>query len=804
MIARVYVNTGNLNIDKPFDYAVPQRLEGKVCAGVRVRVPFGAGNRPREAIITELSDKSDFDNLKQLSSVTDAFPVLTKSAIELCFYMRENCFCTFYEAARLMLPPGSNARFEEWISIKNPDSAALTPAQKKVVRLIEELGGTAESEQIKAALGRGALLTVRTLVKNGIAEKSYRDKRAAAEKTRSVVSYCGSYDIYTAAQSIRRAAPAQAAVLDFLAENTQAPVSELCRNLKVSRKSVDDLALKGLVKIRTVAVPRNPQDGKERTADTPPALTNEQQSAVQAVQGEGVYLLHGVTGSGKTEVFMRLVQSCISRGKQAIVLVPEISLTPQMTQRFYARFGSDIAVVHSALSMGERFDEWGRIKRGEAKLIIGARSGIFSPCDKLGLIIIDEEHEQTYKSERTPRYHTRDIARFIAKRAHIPLVLASATPSVESYTRAKSGEYTLIEMKKRFNDNALPSVMLADMRKELREGNKTVLSRALAAEIRENLQNKEQTILFLNRRGYSTFVSCRDCGFVFMCPSCSVALTYHKGDALLNCHWCGHSEKAPSECPVCKSKRIKDFGRGTQKAQEQIQAIFPTAKIVRMDADTTSGKCGHEKLLEKFSDEGGDILLGTQMVTKGLDFENVTLVGVLAADAALNVDDFRAQERTFDLITQVCGRAGRGQKPGRAVIQTYSPENKTLLMAARQDYAAFYDEEIMFRKEFCYPPFCDIVSITISSSDESEASLCAENTARELRVALRSFNVKLYGPTKAPMYKVDKRYRRKILIKAESICDSLLVELRVIIHSKYGKIKSDLSVSADINPISVT
>ncbi|MBQ8808132.1 MAG: primosomal protein N', partial [Clostridia bacterium] len=434
----------------------------------------------------------------------------------------------------------------------------------------------------------------------------------------------------------------------------------------------------------------------------------------------------------------------------------------------------------------------------------GARSAIFAPCDNVGAIIIDEEHEQSYKSESSPRYHARDIASFLAKKHNCPLVLGSATPSVESYYKAKCGKYTLIELNERFNKKPLPEVFISDMRTELREGNKTVLSRLLANEIRTNIDSGEQTILFLNRRGYSTFVSCRDCGFVFTCPNCSVSLTYHKNTDVLTCHYCGHRERVKSVCPKCQSTKVRDFGKGTQKAQEQIEGIFPDARVLRMDTDTTSGKRGHERLLDRFSEEKTDILLGTQMVTKGLDFENVTLVGVLAADASLNIDDFRAQERTFNLITQVCGRAGRGEKSGRCVVQTYNPENPTLLLATKQDYKAFYEEEIEYRRAFLYPPLCDIINITVTSPDKDEAQTVIGKIAMKLRVALRSYeDCIFYGPSEAPLKKIQGRYRMRLWLKCNAD-ENFISILRETIHEKPGKGSSDLSVVADINPYSMS
>lgn len=809
MIAQVYVKTTNLNIDKPFDYFVPKEMEEKIAVGCRVKVSFGGGNLPREAFVTMLKDESDFDSLKPVRSVTDEFPVLTKTSIELCFHMRERYFCTFYEAAQLCMPPGTDAKFEEWVSLchkyyeKKPLISGVK--QEQLVQLLEQSEGSAEMAQIKSTLGKSARSTVNALIKKGLCEKSFRDKRRAGEKTVRLAFYCGEGDISVHIDKLSKNAPKQSAVLRILSELGELSVPDIISAADTTRNAVEALYVKQLIDYRDVEVLRNPLEGKEKKAE-PLVLSEKQLAAANTVinKGNGTFLIHGVTGSGKTEVYMKIAMEAIKKGKQVILLVPEIALTPQMTSRFYSRFGDSVAVLHSALSLGERLDEWRRIRRGDASIIIGARSAIFAPCDNIGAIIIDEEHEQSYKSESSPRYHARDIAHTLAKKHKCPLVLGSATPSIESYYNAKCGKYTLIEMLDRYNQKPLPEVMIADMRAELKDGNKTVLSRLLAGEIRENILRGEQTILFLNRRGYSTFVSCRDCGFVFTCPHCNVSLTYHKNNDMLTCHYCGYREKVKSICPKCQSSRVRDFGKGTQKAQEQIETIFPDACILRMDADTTSGKRGHEKLLDKFAGEKTDILLGTQMVTKGLDFKNVTLAGVLAADASLNIDDFRAQERTFNLITQVCGRAGRGEISGRCVLQTYSPDNPTLLLAAQQDYKAFYEEEIKYRQEFLYPPFCDIINITVSSSDKEEAESAANKIAMTLRVALRSYeDCAFYGPAPAPISRIQGRYRVRLWMKCNAD-EGFIKILRETVHSKNGRRKSDLSVIADINPYSMT
>ncbi len=810
MIAQVYIKTNNLNTDKPFDYLVPEDIEDKICLGTRVKVPFGMGNSPKEAYVVSLKDESSFSGLKSVRNVTDKFPVLTKSAIELCFFMRERYFCTFSEAASLMLPPGTDIKFEEWVSLTHKyfeKTQSLTSLyQQQLIRLLEENDGSCEMLQIKNVLGKNARASVNALIGKGIAEKSFRDKRRAKEKTVRLAYYCGEGDIDFHIQKLDKSAPKQADVLRALSDLGETSVPDIISYTGASRNSVEALYVKNLVGFRQVQILRNPLDGKESGKVSELCLSDAQINAVNIIKNGnvGTYLIHGVTGSGKTEVYMSIASDALKQGKQVIILVPEISLTPQITDRFFRRFGDKVAVIHSALSLGERLDEWQRIKNRDAGIIIGARSAIFAPVENLGAVIIDEEHEQSYKSESSPRYHARDIAEFIAKKHNCPLILGSATPSVESYYKAKNGQYSLIELGERFNKKPLPEVYIADMRKELRDGNKTVLSRLLACELNENIKNKEQSILLLNRRGYSTFVSCRDCGMVFTCPSCSVSLTYHKNTSSLTCHYCGHREGIPSVCPQCGSTRVRDFGKGTQKAQEQIEEIFPDAKTIRMDADTTSGKRGHEKILDKFSEEKADILLGTQMVSKGLDFENVTLVGVLSADASLNVDDFRAQERTFNLITQVCGRAGRGDKPGRAVIQTYEPDNRTLILAAEQDYKSFYAEEIEYRRAFCYPPFCDIITVTVSSSDMEVAEKAAQKTAMEIKVALRTYgDCTFFGPSPAPLKKLQNRYRYRIWFKC-SADDLLIKSLRDIVHENKMKIKSDLSITVDINPLSMT
>lgn len=810
MYAEVYINTPLLSLDKPFSYRIPKRMIGDCVVGARCKVPFGYTNRSSDGIITRIVDAVDFEDIKEIKSITDPMPLLTERDIDLIFKMREDYYCTFYSVAKLFLPAGSMQKKEEWVNLTDKYTLSEAKAavsksalQERLLMLLENASGSMEMTAIRAEMGKTARTQVNALVKKGIATVEYKSISKVGEKTVRVAYYSSEEDPYSLAEAMRKKSPVQAKIVEFLAGGGKYTISDIMAHCQASRNSIEALNIKGIIEFEDKRILRSPiGDKEERT--TAFEATDEQKKAIETIKSknEGTFLIHGVTGSGKTEVYMQLVDEFVKSGKQAIVLVPEISLTPQITDRFYKRFGKVVAVMHSALSLGERYDEYTRIQTGEAKVVVGARSAIFAPVRNLGIIIIDEEHEYSYKSETVPKYHAIEIARMRADAASCPLVLASATPSAESYYKAQIGEYTLIELTKRYNLNPLPEVEIVDMRKELEEGNRTVLSRALAKGMYENLRGGEQTILFLNRRGFSTFVSCRDCGFVYMCPNCSVSLTYHASNDTLNCHICSHRQKRDALCPECKSKKIRDFGAGTQKAQKQIAEIFPTAKIVRMDADTTGGKNGHEKILNEFEKEDGDILLGTQMVSKGLDFPRVTLVGALAADSSLYSDDFRAQERTFALITQVCGRAGRGEKAGRAVIQTYSPENRVLNLAAQQDYKAFYKDEIAFRQAFGYPPFEHIVNILITGEDEEKCLKCARIALSELKVAdeILGSGITIYGPHDAPIKKIQGRYRKRIWFKVKDV-KALSKTFRKMLGAKRPE---GIQIAIDVDPYSMS
>ncbi len=744
MIAKVVLNNKEQNIDKIFDYSIPDALMDKVAVGMRVSVPFGRGNRSVDGIVIELSENSNYDKLKEISSVYGKEPVCAPWILDLCLWVSKKYFCSLYQAIRLVTPPGMTSGVRE----KSVNVASL------------KLGR-------EAAFGIAAAL---------------REKGAVI----------------------------QARVLEALLMSDSLPVSKLVREKGGSYDAVRTLEKKGYITIDSEQVERKAYDEEKYEKTVAYTPTPEQKvvidylyNAIDAEKQDKI-LLRGVTGSGKTEVFLQAIDRVIQKGKNAIMLVPEISLTPQMVQRFVSRFGNSVAVIHSALSAGERFDQWNKIKNGEVKVVVGARSAIFAPFENIGIIILDEEHENSYKSETSPRYHAIEVAEKRAQSDNSVLLLASATPSVTEYYKAKVGEYKLFEMVKRYNESAMPKIHIVDMRGELfNNKNRSPISLRLQNEIQKNLDNKQKIILFLNRRGYSTFVSCRECGEVINCPDCSIAMTYHKGKDLLSCHYCGYTQKNVTECPSCGSSYVKYFGTGTQKIEEELKRLFPSAKILRMDTDTTSQKGGHEKILDEFSKGGADILLGTQMVTKGLDFHEVTLVGVLAADTSLAVDDFRANERGFSLFTQVCGRAGRGGVEGRAVIQTYQPHNSTIKFAKEHDYVAFYENEIIQRKRLNYPPFCDIIYVMATGEDEQLVKDAIEEAGSIVDQHMKECDniFSKVGPVAAPIAKIKNNYRYRMVMKCK---DSALVhDILKKIYESHDSARSSVYLSIDVNPINM-
>ncbi len=718
MVAQIIINSNVKNINKIFDYNVPTSLVGTICVGDRVLIPFGKKKELEEGFVIGFKETSDYE-LKDIQKIEDGIN-LTKENIELAILMAKRYFCNISDCIKLMLPPGTLSKVQD-NRVKEKKLNFIYLKQD-----IEDIKEDIENNIIKS------------------------DK--------------------------------QLRVLNFLIDNDGISKSDLELYTDTSNAVIKALEKKEYIEIVEKEVERDPFSNKNIKKTTNLILNNEQQIAFDKVKAEIIkenfkeFLLYGVTGSGKTEVYLQLIGEVLKKDKTAIMLVPEISLTPQMVERFIARFGKEkIAVLHSKLSIGERYDQWRKIKSGECKIIIGARSAIFAPISNLGLIIIDEEHDSSYKSDMSPRYNAKELAKYICKINNAPLLLGSATPDISSFYMAEKGEIELLKLTNRANNSNLPDVEIIDLRKELINGNKSIISTRLYELIEENIKNKKQTILFLNRRGFSTFVMCRECGYTVKCKNCNITMTYHLKENKLKCHYCGYEQKNLTVCPECNSKNIKYFGSGTQKLETEINKLFPNASTIRMDVDTVSKKNSHEEILNKFKNENVDILIGTQMVVKGHHFPNVTLVGVIAADSSLQVEDYRAQERTFQILTQVAGRAGRENLPGKVIIQTYNPDDFSINCAKEQNYDKFYETEIYLRKQLNYPPFCDIINIVVSDVQEENVKNISYKIYKELlkNIEYNKINVKLYKPLPAPINKIKNKYRWRIVAKGK-ITNSLI------------------------------
>ena len=771
-IVKVAVSAAPYSIDKPYDYLVPEPLLEAAAPGVRVTVPFGRGNRTSEGMILARVQGEKVQGLKPLDSVLDSGPVLDGDGIALALWMRQRYFCTMFEAVKTILPAGLWYRLREvWHLAEGVDreaAAALCGNIRRAGAVLDVLwasGGSAGLEALRDACGQEAESTLRAMEKTGAVRCETEAARKIGDKTRRMVSLAVSAeDALAMTEAKRRSAPARYEVVRLLAATGRASAADVCYFTGASTRTLKAMEKAGLLAFSEEEELRVPQ-ATEVEPGAPIVLNGEQQAAydgILSLMDSGkpeAALLHGVTGSGKTQVYLRLVQEALDRGKTAMVLVPEIILTPQMMRKFSSYFGSKVCMLHSSLRMTERYDQWKRIRRGEVQVVLGTRSAVFSPLKNLGLLILDEEQEGSYQSENPPRYHTRDVAKFLCAREKAVLLLGSATPTVESAWAAEEGTYHLFQLRRRYNAHALPQVRIADLRQEIRAGNPGLISAPLRQELEENLRRGEQSILFLNRRGSSRMLLCGECGHVPECPRCSVALTYHSANGRLMCHYCGHSERALEACPVCGGI-MKHVGTGTQKVEEELRELFPEAGILRMDADTASG--GHEAILSRFEKERIPILLGTQMVAKGLDFENVTLVGVLSADLSLYVDNYRAAERTFNLLTQVVGRAGRGGKQGRAIIQTYTPGNDVIRCAAEQNYDSFYQSEVRMRRLRRCPPFADLFVFTVSGTEEGSVLRAAAGARERLRQVFPGEEV--LGPAPAPVLKLNNRFRYRLLL----------------------------------------
>lgn len=814
MIARVILNSNTLSTDSLYDYLVPDSFVSSVKVGVRLKVPFGRSNKLFEAFVYELADKSDYDNLKPIAGVINTASYFTQSDTELIDFMRHRYFCSYISAIRCIIPAGINMKFVNYYSLSAQypyeevkEFCKKSMTADKIVSCLNAYG-TISEENLKAEVGKTNIQSAlkRLLAKGYICVEARGSESVSDTRKTYVELSIDRTEAFTIIDSISQKAPARARVLEILCDNYDVELSELLLYAETSKKTVDILYEKGFVNYRTVVCNNSMIEYDHSYAKPKPELSEQQQKAVQQIsegissQKKSCYLIHGVTGSGKTEVYLSLIEAAIQLDKDAILLVPEISLTPQMISQIFGRFGNNVAVLHSKLTVKQRYNEWHKIKNGDVKIAVGARSAVFAPFNNLGLVIVDEEHESTYKSEMTPRYNAIEIARYRIGKNDGTLVLASATPSVDDYYKTAIGTFKLVEMPNRINNSALPDVHVADMRAELENGNMSIFSDALKDGMSEALSKKEQIILFLNRRGFSGFVSCRNCGYVMKCPRCNVSLTYHKTVDKMVCHYCDYKTSLKSICPSCHNKHIRFFGIGTEKIVDELNKLYPEAKVIRMDADTTSGRMAHENVLSHFRNGDADILVGTQMITKGLDFDNVTLVGIVAADMSLNMDDYRACERTFDLITQVVGRTGRAQKKGRAVIQTYNPEDETIRLSAKQDYKAFYKEEISVRKMLMYPPFTEFIKIQFSGREKSKVKLIADKFYADVKnsAITQEFTGELYHVSESPLFKINGKYRYRFIIKTpykKNFCESLHH-----IYDKYIINRDDVSVSIDVNP----
>ncbi len=772
-VARVAVSAATYSIDKPYDYIVPEQLIKRARIGVRVTVPFGQGNRTSEGVILGLDHEIRHEKLKVITDVLDDESVLGPAQIKLALWMRERYFCTLYDAVKTLLPAGLLYRIREIYQLAVDRETALESGadfrESRVLEAIVSHGGCAELDTLKLACGEDIRPVLQNLCERGILSAQSSAKQRVGDKIVKRVSLAVSpEEALSLVEPKKRSAPLRYEVIRLLSAVGSALSTDICYFTGASMQTLRGLEKSGLLTIEPEEAFRVPKIEEMECEDI--VLSEEQLGVYNSIvacldrEEPACTLLYGVTGSGKTAVYIRLLQETVRRGKRGMILVPEIALTPQMMSKFTAHFGSKVVMLHSGLHLSERYDQWKRIRRGEVDVVLGTRSAVFAPLDNIGMIILDEEHEDSYQSEQAPRYHARDVAKFLCNHYQAALVLGSATPSVETTWQAQKGSYQKAILRSRYNRQPLPRVLIADMRDEVRAGNSGSISALLRQELAENIRRGEQSILFLNRRGNSRMLLCGECGAVPQCPRCSVPLTYHSANGRLMCHYCGHSERGCETCDDCGGM-MKRVGTGTQKVEEELRELFPGTEVLRMDADTVSGN--HEQILDKFDKKKIPILLGTQMVAKGLDFENVTLVGVLSADLGLYMDNYRAAERTFSLITQVVGRAGRGNKDGRAVIQTFTPENEVITSAAAQDYNAFYAGEIRMRRARRYPPFADVFTLTISGQDEGAVLRAAVHLKEGMRQALSypslaNLQTEILGPAPAPVLKVNNRYRYRL------------------------------------------
>ncbi len=809
-IAAVAVSNAAFSFDKVYDYSIPEELVENARPGCRVSVTFGKSSKKRIGIIFDVFDGEKRKGLKAILEVLDESSLLNDEMLRLAQWMKERTFCTLFEAAKAMLPTGINHHVVVSYSAvtDNPDAAKLSGTQREIFDYLASCGGYVKRETLYKNLGLSSTdNAAELLLKKGMLVCNTDVVRNVGDASVRMLMLNESEPEFV------RLTAKQKLVVETLRDVGCATVKEICYFTGVTPAVPNALVNNGFARWVEFEVLRTPTGEYEKADDSPIVLTDEQNKAYTNISKRimsgkaGVTLLYGVTGSGKTSVYLKAIDDTVNAGKSVIVMVPEISLTPQTLSLFRCRYGESIAVFHSALSAGERADEWKRVKNGDAKIVIGTRSAVFAPLENIGLIIIDEEQEHTYKSEQSPRYNAIEVAKFRAVEHNCLLLLSSATPSIESYANAVNSRYSLEKLTHRYGRAVLPDVVTVDMLTEPKADGCESISQYLLDELKENVNNKMQSILLINRRGYNTFVACNSCGHVVSCPNCSISMTYHSANGRLMCHYCGRSVPFTKTCPECGQDSVRYSGFGTQKIEDELARLIPEARILRMDTDTTSAKNSHERFLGEFSQGKYDIMIGTQMVAKGLDFENVTLVGVVSVDQQLYNDDFRSLEKTFSLLTQVVGRSGRGEHKGRAVIQTMTPENEIIRLAAKQDYEAFFKTEISIRKSLVYPPYCDICVLAFICENEIRCRAAA-NFALERIMDLTNGEyskekIIVLGPRQAKVYKVNNKYRYRLIVKCKNSKGFREMISKILIELGERKEFSIVTSHADINPDSI-
>lgn len=802
ILAQIIVDVPTMQTDIPYTYMVPESLSSSVQKGMRVAVPFGKGNRTVQGIICDLDFHGQWDSdsqLKTVQSILDLSPVLNDELLNLSKWMAKTTYSFQISCMLTMLPSVMRAKYQKQLVLHdtlNIDTDVLSLFnQSNVVTIDLKQLPTGLVSKITNLKRQGKLDVIYKVNNNAVAKKVYAiAANISVDKAQHILS------------SMSKRAINLIKILQYIISHAEDTIlqRELVQKYQISESSIKNAIEKGWLKRFLKEEYRNPYK-QNIQPNHPSSLNIDQEKAVHQIKNaidssdNRTFLLEGVTGSGKTEVYLHSIQHALSQNKTALMLVPEIALTPQMVRRVKGRFGDRVAVLHSGLSAGEKYDEWRRIYHGKADVVVGARSAVFAPLKNIGMIIMDEEHESSYKQDDAPRYHTRNVALWRAKYYHCPLVLGSATPSLESRSRAMKGVYTLLTLPTRINNQALPQVKVIDMRLQMQENGQEDFSNELLAAIQKCLLKKEQVVLMLNRRGYSSFVMCRSCGFVLRCPNCDISLTLHMDSKTMKCHYCGHEEQIPNRCRNCGSSKIRYYGTGTQKVQVKLQELLPQAKILRMDVDTTRRKGAHERILRQFGAGQANILLGTQMIAKGLDFPNVTLVGVLNADTSLDLPDFRSSERTFDLLTQVSGRAGRANKKGRVYIQTFNPDNYVIKLAQQQDYELFYRNEMKIRHETNYPPYYFTIKITASGNNERQAAIKIFEISKILKSQLSQQAITL-GPTPSSIFKLKNKYYYQIIVKYKK--EPKLDKCLEYILNHYQKdANKGLYINIDSNPL---